>query len=394
MNTLKIMPLCLVLFCRCQKNEDAPPTQTGPVLYWKHDFNTPQLTGSQTPILTSSGVLFSLHTDQNSDESLLMLDPETGLTRWTWNQYLNHPTTILAASRQEPALYNQDLLFAAGNGLYNIDLSDGHTVLKQPGEFNSAYKQLGASILCTQNRLQDTVTQVALIDMMTGNERFLYTHHGLNSAFNAISCPTYAFESNGDTSLYWMYKTYNHQSWKTEASMYALRLPDRQMRFIKSNISQGSNEYAPLVRDSLIFVEGYREVLAMNRFTGAEIWRTQTGGVGGRQIQIIDQILLVSDADHGFLIGLEPKTGVIRWKTQVYGACSMPQYMDGVLYTISQENGKLYAIQITDGSILWTLESPDLALHPYATFSYGVGVDPVNRRVFLSSFRAAYCYKI
>jgi outer membrane protein assembly factor BamB len=394
MNALKIMPLSLILFNACHKNADSAPVQSSPVLSWRHDFETTALTGSQTPILTPSGVLFSQHTDQNTDESLLMLDPETGLTRWTWNQYLNPPTTLLACSRQEPAVYGQDLLFAAGNALYNIDLSDGHTILEQPGEYNPAYKQLGSCLLCTQNRLQDTATRVALLDMVTGNERLLYTHHGLNSAFKAISCPTFALEPNGDTSLYWMYKIYDHQSWKTEAALYAMRLPNHQMRFIKSNISQGSSEYAPLVHDSLIFVEGYREVLAMNRFTGQEIWRTQTDGVGGHQIQMINETLLVSDADHGFLLGLEPKTGVIRWKTQVYGACSMPQYMDGVLYTVSQENGKLYAIQLTDGSILWTLESPDLALHPYATFSYGVGVDRVNRRVFLSSFRAAYCYKI
>lgn len=394
MNTLKIMPLYLMLLNGCYKNTSSMPEQTGPVLHWRHDFNTAQLMGSQTPILTSSGVLFSQHIDQNTDEALLMLDPETGFTRWTWNDYLHHPTTLLAGSRQAPALYNQRLLFAAANGLYNIDLHDGHTVLKRSGDYNPAYKQLVSSLLCTYSRTQDSVTRVVLLDMATGNERLLYAQHDINSAFKTISCPTYAITSNSDTSLYWLYKSYDPQTWKTEAALYALHLPDRQILFIRPNVSRGSSEYAPLVFDSLVFVEGYREMVALNRFTGQEIWRTQTDGVGGHQIQIIDQTLLTSDADHGFLLGLAPQTGAIRWKTQVFGACSMPQYMDGVLYTVSQENGKLYAIRLSDGSILWTLESPDLAQHPYATFSFGVGVDSANHRIFLSSFRAAYCYNI
>ncbi len=383
----------LILLCGLLAN--ASPQKKGLqkelTLLWRQPFNHNRFTGTSLLYAGETGVLFTQYTDVDESESMCMLDAETGKLSWTWNDYDAHPSTILHCGQQKQVISYPYLFFTSGIGAYTLHVQSGETIMRNPHSFSKAYTQLGNQVLCIQNCAADGIAQVTLVDLLTGTQTPVYKMQAAEQEVLECTAPNYSFADNGDTLVYWMLKRHQIPENQEQNALYGYNLTRKRMIFIHSLVATANYT---LVYQDLVIVASSTSVIAVNRQTGRLRWTYPNGGNSGQALQILGNALVFTDPIKGTLTALNPENGALRWETSVHGTCARPQELDGVIYTVNQDNGFLYAVDLQRGTLLWHLASPDLTNDPAAGFSFGFGLDKVRRRLYVGSFLAAYCYQL
>lgn len=363
-------------------------------LLWRQPYYNNLFTGAHILHVGAEGVLISQHTDLDQSEKLCMLDADTGTLRWTWSDYFAHPTILLRMSRQQQAVQFPYFFFATGKGNYTIHLQTGKTIMKNTQPFSCTFNKIGNSVLCVQNHHADSIAQIALVDMVSGAQTLIYETNTPANLSAELDCPAFALEKNGDTLLYWRLRMDQIAENLQETTLFAYNLTQKRLLYQRVFPGTEATTYAPLVCEDLVIIEGQRAIFAFQRQTGKQAWQLATQGQDWQQLQILDGYLVTTDATNGNILALDPKSGALVWEINLAGPCSLPQALEGIIYTVNQKNGLLYAIRLCDGKVLWEMESPDLQISPYSGFSFGIGIDPVHRRLYVSSFLAAYCFQL
>lgn len=388
-----MLHIYLILLCGLLAN--ASPQKKGLqkelTLLWRQPFNHNRFTGTSLLYAGETGVLFTQYTDVDESESMCMLDAETGKLSWTWNDYDAHPSTILHCGQQKQVISYPYLFFTSGIGAYTLHVQSGETIMRNPHSFSKAYTQLGNQVLCIQNCAADGIAQVTLVDLLTGTQTPVYKMQAAEQEVLECTAPNCSFADNGDTLVYWMLKRHQIPENQEQNALYGYNLTRKRMIFIHSLVATANYT---LVYQDLVIVASSTSVIAVNRQTGRLRWTYPNGGNSGQALQILGNALVFTDPIKGTLTALNPENGALRWETSVHGTCARPQELDGVIYTVNQDNGFLYAVDLQRGTLLWHLASPDLTNDPAAGFSFGLGLDKVRRRLYVGSFLAAYCYQL
>jgi outer membrane protein assembly factor BamB len=123
------------------------------------------------------------------------------------------------------------------------------------------------------------------------------------------------------------------------------------------NIGQGQgkkfNRLQPAIDGDVIYVvDADGDVLALDRFKGKIIWKTDvksdiTGGVG------VGEGLLLLGTPGGEVIALGQEDGEPLWQVKVSGEILAPPATDGDVVVVQTFNGKLYALNAVNGESLW-----------------------------------------
>ncbi|SOB99494.1 PQQ-like beta-propeller repeat protein [Rhodobacter maris] len=118
---------------------------------------------------------------------------------------------------------------------------------------------------------------------------------------------------------------------------------------------------------TVIFPFATGEMLALDRATGAPVWRAQlAGGRLGRGYTIVSDLtgdpVVIGDTVYagssaGRLGAFDAVTGVARW-TATEGAVSPVQVAGGSVFLISDEN-KLMRLDAANGAEIWAVDLPD-----------------------------------
>jgi outer membrane protein assembly factor BamB len=108
----------------------------------------------------------------------------------------------------------------------------------------------------------------------------------------------------------------------------------------------------------LVFAEGADGyVYALNQQTGRVIWRTQVASsIGNVNSPAVGDGELFVSAGYK-LYALDSETGVIVWSSSLDELRSSPTVSNGLVFAVSN-NGVLYALKESDGSIAWILQLP------------------------------------
>lgn len=118
----------------------------------------------------------------------------------------------------------------------------------------------------------------------------------------------------------------------------------------------GSFNGSAAAADGLIFVSDSSTTYALDAATGARRWAAATPTQGSRPL-IVDGVVYVGTI--GGAQGLAETTGSMVWRwTGPQGVTTTAgPVMDGVIYLSSRSDGRLYAIDVRDGSERWHLQT-------------------------------------
>ena len=108
--------------------------------------------------------------------------------------------------------------------------------------------------------------------------------------------------------------------------------------------------------DGLVFISDVSTVYALDASTGIQRWSAPAPTKGSRPA-VVDGVVYVGTI--GGALGLEDVTGKVvwRWSGPAGVATTMGPVVDGVAYLSSRSDGRLYAIDIHDGSEHWHVQT-------------------------------------
>ena len=113
--------------------------------------------------------------------------------------------------------------------------------------------------------------------------------------------------------------------------------------------------------DGLVFISDLSTIYALDATSGQQRWSAPAPTKGSRPL-VVDGVLYLGTI--GGALGLDGKTGKVVWTwtgPQGVGTTIGP-IVDGVAYLSSRSDGRLYAIDIHDGSEHWHVQTVGLAV--------------------------------
>lgn len=119
-------------------------------------------------------------------------------------------------------------------------------------------------------------------------------------------------------------------------------------------------------------------VYALRRSSGKQIWRTSANPIGA-PLALVDGVL-VAQTQRGDALGLDPRTGVIRWRRRVGVArvAAMPAGAGGLLIATTDS---LLRLASTDGKITHRAVSPGAIVSAWVPFAGGLVAGTTDSQV-------------
>jgi outer membrane protein assembly factor BamB len=156
----------------------------------------------------------------------------------------------------------------------------------------------------------------------------------------------------------------------------------------------------PVIYNNRIYNATSQDISCIDLLTGQLIWvNKQYGGFSSEGFTIGDGklIALCEGTYPKSVIAYDLETGSLAWKTDSYGTISPMRYLNGVVYFASSGDGRLHAIDASNGNYLWRLKSPDLKINSGGFFKPECNVIPGKNgekgKVIVSSYFSGICYE-
>ena len=117
-------------------------------------------------------------------------------------------------------------------------------------------------------------------------------------------------------------------------------------------VGSGVIDSAPVVEGDVVYVSVHDDYLyALNRRTGAELWRAPTGHFNHSTPALAYGLLYVGSDGNG-VSAIDAQTGAVRWQQTAVGVVrTSPAVANGVVY-IGAGDGRLYALDARTGAVL------------------------------------------
>eukprot|EP01147_Barroeca_monosierra_P008364 gene8364-904_t len=105
----------------------------------------------------------------------------------------------------------------------------------------------------------------------------------------------------------------------------------------------------------IVVVRSYdQNVYGVNFTSGEMLWRVNTNGGGGSSATIVGEMAYIGSWDRN-LYAIKVNKGEVVWKFNTQGEIeSHPAYHDGIVYVSAEESITVFALNATNGKVLWT----------------------------------------
>ena len=397
-------------FVSCKKDQilkDDSGTIIKKSYVWKKPLTENQWIWSgpiQVPIY---GDKYITATHFEANAKLAALNIFDGETQWEWNDYLGIDNDTVFLSLKRPYYYENILIFQRGPRSYCINLATGQTVWKRTDNqgFHTHLTGAGTEYL-SKGVSGDTIGYEIFTDFI-GNiytgEKYPtppptgFTFFPGNPAQGAIaSNGGNLFEANGKKYLLSGYAK-AAENWNVLPFLGLYNRTDDKWEYAEKQILPKHWTHSisnfPIISDEIVVTSIGNHSCANELWTGDSIWVRNLGGNFDFGGFLVHEGRIYAMAEAKALYCLDLHTGAVIWKQDYagLGTTSRMSYLNGVLYFSSGGSGTLMAVDMSDGRIIWNLESPDgESYKEVAVWPGGNGKKPLVRT---ATYQNAYCYE-
>ena len=405
-----ILSTFLFVFANCKKDELETKDENGTVIkknyIWKSPLTENQWIWSgpiQVPVYKEK---FITATHFEANAKLAALNIFTGETEWEWNDYIGRDQNEIFLSLHWPYYHENILIFQKGPRSYCIDMGTGQTVWKIEAEqgYHTHLTGKGTEYLSIgQNG--DTLGRPFKVDFIgdiyTG-DKYPTPHPEIellpiSSSGNAMaSNGGTLFEANGKQYLLSSYSK-SAENWEVLPFLGLYNRTEDRWEYAEKQIlprhRRNSITNFPIVHDGLVVTSVGYHICVNDLWTGDSIWAYDCGGnflFGGF---FIHEGRIYAMAEPVALYCLDLYTGAVIWKqdNDGLGTTSKMSHLNGVVYFSSGGNGRLMAVDMEDGKLLWNIESPDG--EGYKEVAVYPGKDGEQPLVLTATYQNAYCFE-
>ncbi|TDW99919.1 outer membrane protein assembly factor BamB family protein [Dinghuibacter silviterrae] len=279
------------------------------------------LNGANSPAF-ANGVLYVAC--GGNDSILVALDPNTGVTLWTFTS---------APWEGTPTIYQGVVYMGAINAnFYAIDAATGQQKwVYNAGLVVNAWGN--ASVYNGSVYTSRSSSSVYSLDLSTGalNWRRDNIYAGTPVAANGLVYVS-GYDSAGEIS-----------------ELYALNAADGTVAWVNPITELNGT---PTVSNGVVYVGSFQHFYAFNATTGAQIWSVPIGSLGTVP-QVVDNSIYL--ASSGVVLSLNAANGQQNWLTSLVSntfAQGGLVVAHGIIY-VGGNDGNVYAVDASTGKVIW-----------------------------------------
>ncbi len=365
---IAIIFLGLLLGCSCNKEENPPTIIENniliekPFLWWNKEEEHDQSIET-TPLIYNGSFIGESH--QNGKSYLSLIFSKNGELIWKWNDYTKQIDLTLGYVFN----YSNQLIFQSGPRSYCIDMNTGKTQWKidrgiSYTSFISGYKN--EVFLCQQEAESGSLyPSIIICNILDGQIVKKIRPNFRNTTIkNVLDEYGYIegvkkFEKDNKEYLLITYTEANSLS-QSNAFLGLYNITDNIWIYDRKPLHTRKILSCPVIHNNKIYHYKDNLIICNELMTGDSIWTQKFTGTFGFGEFLINQGTLYCAAEGDGYYALDAETGAIKWKGErAPGTSSRMVILNDVLYYINGGDGRLWALDASNGKTLWRLKSPD-----------------------------------
>ena len=352
--------------------------------------NGPAIIKDKIAVGCGKGVQFR---NKNSGEFLFLWDDWFGTA-------FNHS--------QRVQVLDQNVFVNSQIKTYLIDSQNGQTIWKHIIEHGATYSNITFGNIYHGTRdksnLFNDFSFLTELDKNTGKRDTIYTVAKVNSYEPGIQPPAGWINSTGDSLLIFLVRSLDFGGTLDEQlDIYAYNLTadSIEWQLIDYDIDGSARVGPPLVEDDMVYISGKNTLYCLNAADGSLVWqhRFEDHTDGFTESLFISAIIkvgnrLVISPTNSNTYCFDAFTGKQLWKKT--DSASSPQNMvhhKGIIYTVGQGNGKLFAIDLETGEHYWRENPPNYRRDSRAGFFNEIALDPETGYIYADDRFFVLCIK-
>lgn len=417
MKTILIILSCFILITSCSE-DDIPNNKTdenGVIVsmpyIWKRSLHlsTPvSNSGIKVPIYYNNNFVSPI-TNGGNNRLLAMIDSDNGDILWQWDDRYQPETEYVDISSFYQ--FNNLLTYHTGGRSYCINLDNGDThwrirrnlsSFSQVSGFTNNYFTLRESesmypdyqerVVYKGNIETGEIEEFIIPDFTL--EYIIGTRIGdvtrvIPYLFNGVQHLTMTWQELTDDTL-WNFQTYlGLYNYETNEWVY------EKMIMNEPNL-YGVVLSPPVIYQDKIYANIGHQLVCHNLVTGEQIWSKQFTQDFSFSGFIIEENKIIASNENETLYCLNPDNGSTIWTSEGSGTSSRLSYLNGIVYFSGGGDGKLHAVDISNGKKVWKLNASNIDKSIFASYN-PVYVLPAEgnkpARVFAHTLGNVVCFE-
>lgn len=417
--TLLISSFLLAASCSKEKTPDVQTDENGvviakPILWKTYRHASAVVVNNYTdyPIYYSGNIV--IHTT-NGDNSrrLTMLNSDNGEIIWHWDDHVFPQSTARFIDISYYFQKDHLLTWQLGGRSYCVNLNNGSTHWKHRRDksynvritgFGNTYFIFGDS----ESSYHEYTESVAYKgDLQTGDiSEYIIPNFSISvvAPGNRIGDVTdiNPYSANGVQYLavVWQEPTNAVNDWQTFLGLY--NTSDNSWVYEKTPmnnpVASGVLFGKSIIYQNKIYANVGSKIVCHDILTGQKLWDRQFASDFSFSGFIIEEDKIIANCEDAYTYCLNPQTGEQLWRTQSAGTSSKISYLNGVVYFAGGSTGRLHAIEVATGKMLWSINVDRLGEKGGAFRTNGVYVLPASggkpAKVIALSGLYAYCFEV
>ena len=330
------------------------------------------------------------YTKKRGVAHIVALNKDTGQEVWAWSDLLIPQEE---AKTDAVHIFDNICVWKARNRAYAINLLTGETVWKHSIVTNTGFNTDGIAGLGNRFLIHGWDPVYFSGFTRTGN---IVANHILKLPYRTLHAQTVLFlntppnfltQSNINDTLAVL--PYGAPEGETATLFTIYNLTQNREIYTKTipGDTSGAFSYPPLVHNSKIYLPSGAFVLCFDLKTGNELWRRRFGSIFDQSGLVIYNNKIYCNNNDGFSYCIDPENGKILWQTRTRGGCSLPFYLNGVVYFTSIADGHLYGLDAENGKILMKIDDPRGGI------GFGDMVAGADGKIYANTYTHLYCFK-
>ncbi|MEZ4919567.1 MAG: PQQ-binding-like beta-propeller repeat protein [Saprospiraceae bacterium] len=181
------------------------------------------------------------------------------------------------------------------------------------------------------------------------------------------------------------------------AHLYAYNLRTQSYEWQFKDFVPGGNMSAepPTIDGDRMYLIGFPDLYCIDLNTGNILWKKEYEESPGVCSTIHENLLIVLSSNRGCW-GLDKYTGQEVWfQPDPPGTATRLRYFDGVVYFSTTGSGRLFAINASNGELIWNEKSPNIGKYSNVGFDWNqIAIDEERRVLYACDRYFIMCIKL
>ena len=374
----------------CDRSDVKPAGTTPPKLLWQHPLTEDLgLASTITPVAGENVVVYSHKKTGEYQSPLMGLSTTTGEVKWRWDDL--HPDSRFVNPSNYQYSYGGIMAYSTNAPVYGIEINSGKVLWGDPDliddrGYNEGFGDIVLNTFQEPQPNQYPNIHLGLANISSGDWRMVYTLAGDEYWRPTTLSFTGHISPIGDTIIYVSGSLYNLDKREVKSLLSGYNITQKKELFRH----EGTETFGYLARYKDRLIAGGTFLRSYQAYTGELLWQQDITASTGIVITG-NKVLLNNAGPVKYLFLYDIETGKAVWQSDEIDTKSGLIVHKGIIYATG--DGKLKAVSLKDGQLLWEIESPN-AKQSGVYFARLLTIDPKTDRLYTADYRYALCYQL